>query len=127
MAEAVGILEVFGLATAFVAADAGCKAANVHLEVFDKNKPANADSLPVPLLVCIKYRGSVSDVTAAVEAGMKVAESMTGVVQHYIIPNPEPTRLISLEQRSKCGLMVASPPLMKKPSSQRPPPLRINL
>ena len=46
MAEAVGILEVFGLATAFVAADAGCKAANVHLEVFDKNKPANADSLP---------------------------------------------------------------------------------
>ena len=39
MAEAVGILEVFGLATAFVAADAGCKAANVHLEVFDKNKP----------------------------------------------------------------------------------------
>ena len=46
MAEAVGILEVFGLATAFVAADAGCKAANVRLEEFDKNKPANADSLP---------------------------------------------------------------------------------
>ena len=90
MAEAVGILEVFGLATAFVAAAAGWKAANVHLEVFDKNKPANADSLPVPLLVCIKYRGSVSDVTAAVEAGMKVAESMTGVGQHYIIPNPDP-------------------------------------
>ena len=84
MAEAVGILEVFGLATAFVAADAGCKAANVHLEVFDKNKPANADSLPVPLLVCIKYRGSVSDVTAAVEAGMKVAESMTGVAQEAL-------------------------------------------
>ena len=33
MAEAVGILEVFGLATAFVAGDAGCKAANVRLEV----------------------------------------------------------------------------------------------
>ena len=89
MAEAVGILEVFGLTTAFVAADAGCKAANVHLEVFDKNKPANADSLPVPLLVCIKYRGSVSDVTAAVEAGMNVAKSITGVVQHYVIPNPD--------------------------------------
>ena len=39
-----------------------------------KNKPANADSLPVPLLVCIKYRGSVEDVTAAVQAGMEVAE-----------------------------------------------------
>ena len=90
MAEAVGILEVFGLATAFVAADAGCKAANVHLEVFDKNKPANADSLPVPLLVCIKYCCSVSNVMAKVEAVLKVAESMSGVVQHNIIPNPEP-------------------------------------
>ena len=69
MAEAVGILEVFGLATAFVAGD--------------------ADSLPVPLLVCIKYRGSVADVTAAVEAGMEVANRMTGVVQHYVIPNPD--------------------------------------
>ena len=84
MAEAVGILEVFGLATAFVAADA----ANVRLEVFDKNKPANADSLPVPLLVCIKFRGSVEDVTAAVEAGMAEANRRTGVVQHYVIPNP---------------------------------------
>ena len=88
MAEAVGILEVFGLATAFVAADAGCKAANVRLEVFDKNKPANADSLPVPLLVCIKFRGSVEDVTAAVEAGMAEAVRRTGVVQHYVIANP---------------------------------------
>ena len=48
MGEAVGILEVFGLVCAFMAADAGCKAGNVRLEPFDKNKPANADSLPVP-------------------------------------------------------------------------------
>lgn len=89
MAQAVGILEVYGLATAFVAADAGCKAANVTLEVFDKNKPANADSLPVPLLVCIKFRGTVSDVTAAVNAGIETAKRMTGVVQHHVIPNPE--------------------------------------
>ena len=80
MAEAVGILEVYGLVTAFCAADAGCKAANVHLEVFDKNKPANADALPVPLLVCIKYRGSVADVEAAMEAGMQKAESVTAGV-----------------------------------------------
>ena len=89
MADAVGILEVFGLVTAFMAGDAGCKAANVRLEVFDKNKPANADALPVPLTVCVKYRGSVADVTAAVEAGIEAANKMAGVVQHYIIPNPE--------------------------------------
>ena len=40
MGEAVGMLEVFGLATAFAAADAGCKAGNVRLETFDKNKPS---------------------------------------------------------------------------------------
>ena len=39
MGEAVGMLEVFGLATAFAAADAGCKAGDVSLETFDKNKP----------------------------------------------------------------------------------------
>ncbi|NCB92292.1 MAG: BMC domain-containing protein [Clostridia bacterium] len=89
MAEAVGILEVFGLTTAFVAGDAGCKAANVRMEVFDKNKPANADSLPVPLLVTIKYRGGVADVTAAVEAGEEAAKTLGGVVTKYIIANPE--------------------------------------
>ena len=30
--EAIGLLEVFGLVCAFLAADAGCKAANVRLE-----------------------------------------------------------------------------------------------
>ena len=63
--EAVGLLEVFGLTCAFLAADAGCKAADVTLETFDKNKPANADALPVPLLVTVKFRGSVAAVEAA--------------------------------------------------------------
>lgn len=90
MAEAVGILEVFGLVCAFVAADAGCKAADVHLEIFDKNKPANADSLPVPLLVTIKFRGSVAAVNAAMEAGIRAAEELTGIVQHHVIANPTP-------------------------------------
>ena len=88
MGEAVGILEVFGLVCAFMAADAVCKAGNVRLEPFDKNKPANADSLPVPLLVTIKFRGSISDVEAAMEAGERMAKSLTGVVQKHIIPRP---------------------------------------
>ena len=86
--RAVGILEVFGLVTAFMAADAGCKAANVTLEPFDKNKPANADSLPVPLLVTIKFRGNVEDVTAAVEAGRQVADATTGTVVSHVIARP---------------------------------------
>ena len=89
MAQACGIIEVFGLVTAFEAADAGCKAANVTLEPFDRNKPANADALPVPLIICIKFRGSVVDVTAAVDAAQEVAERSTGMVSRYIISGPD--------------------------------------
>ena len=88
MHEATGILEVYGVTTAFVACDAGCKAADVRVENFDKNKPANADSLPVPLLVTIKFRGSIADVEAAMEAGIEMAKKVSGVVQHHIIANP---------------------------------------
>ena len=89
MAQACGIIEVFGLVTAFEAADAGCKAANVTLETFDRNKPANADALPVPLIICVKFRGSVEDVTAAVDAAQEVAERSTGMVSRYIISGPD--------------------------------------
>ena len=86
--QAVGIIEVFGLTCAFVAADAGCKAANVTLEPFDKNKPANAEKLPVPNIICVKFRGSVVDVTAAIEAAQQAAEKMTGVVSKHVIARP---------------------------------------
>ncbi len=89
MAKAVGILEVYGLTCAFVAADAACKAADVTLENFDKNKPANADKLPVPLLVTIKMRGEVSAVECALEAAKSAATALTGIVASHVIPNPE--------------------------------------
>ena len=89
MANAVGILEVYGLTTAFVAADAACKAADVTLENFDKNKPANAESLPVPLLVTIKIRGNVAAVKAGLEAAVEAAKAVGGVVAQHVIPNPE--------------------------------------
>ena len=66
------MLEVFGLATAFAAADAGC----------------NADELPVPLIVMVKFRGQVADVEAALEAATAKAESMTGIVTKYKISRP---------------------------------------
>ncbi|MDD7267601.1 MAG: BMC domain-containing protein [Lachnospiraceae bacterium] len=88
MQEAAGILEVFGLTAAFVAADAAAKAGNVTVEALDKNKPANADALPVPLIMCLKIRGSVSDVTMAMEAAAEAADRVTGVVTRHIIPRP---------------------------------------
>jgi len=89
MANAVGILEVYGLVAAFAAGDAGCKAANVSLEPFDRNKPANADKLPVPLIVMVKYRGTVEDVRAAIEAGEEAAKKVSGVVAKHVIARSE--------------------------------------
>ncbi len=89
MGKATGIIEVYGLVAAFVACDAGCKAANVTVEPFDKNKPGNPDQLKVPLIVAVKFRGRVADVTAAVEAARGAAERVSGVVTTHIIPSTE--------------------------------------
>ena len=89
MGQAIGFLEVYGLVAAFAAGDAGCKAADVTMEPFDKNKPANADKLPVPLIVLIKFRGSVEDVKAAIAAAKTVAENLTGVISSYVIAAPD--------------------------------------
>jgi len=86
--QAVGMLEVFGLVTAFAAADAACKAANVTIESFDKNKPDNAGSLEIPLLVLVKLRGSIADIEAAMEAGEKAATALGGVMSKHIIARP---------------------------------------
>ena len=88
--EAVGLLEVYGCCAAFVAADAACKAANVRIDALDKNKPANAESLPVPLVMVVKMRGSVADVNAAMDAAEEAAKNLTGVISRYIIANPTP-------------------------------------
>jgi len=82
---AVGIIEVYGLVAAFAACDAGCKAANVTVEPFDRNKPANADELEVPLLVLVKFSGTVADVHAAVEAA---AHAVPDAVCKHVIANP---------------------------------------
>ena len=89
MGKATGIIEVYGHAAAFVALDAGCKAAAVSVETLDKNKPGNADALPVPLIVAIKFRGTVEAVKAAVEAAAAAAKQVSGVVSQHIIANTE--------------------------------------
>ena len=89
MTQAVGIIEVYGLVAAFAALDAGCKAGDVTAEPFDKNKPKNPDQLKVPLIVAVKFRGSVDSVTAAVEAAEIAANAVSGVITKYISPRPE--------------------------------------
>ncbi|MDD6478318.1 MAG: BMC domain-containing protein [Oscillospiraceae bacterium] len=90
MGKATGIVEVYGLVAAFVACDAGCKAADVTVENFDKNKPGNPDDLAVPLIVAVKFRGTVAAVEAAVEAAKLAAERVSGVLTTHILTSTEP-------------------------------------
>lgn len=85
---AIGLIEVFGMATAYYAGDAACKAGDVVIEAFDRNKPPNADSLPVPLLIMIKVKGSIADVEAAIDAAATAADEIAGYHIKYVMSNP---------------------------------------
>ena len=86
--EAIGIVEMFGYVCAIKAADAAAKAADVKIIALDSNKPANAENVEVPLIMCIKMQGSVSAVQAGVEAAARAAEECTGLIQKHIIARP---------------------------------------
>lgn len=88
MLDAIGMIEVFGFTTAVCAADAAAKAADVKVIALDSNKPANAETVEVPLIMCVKVQGSVAAVEAAVEAGAKRAEQISGLIQTHIIARP---------------------------------------
>ncbi|MGM9643617.1 MAG: BMC domain-containing protein [Eubacteriales bacterium] len=72
---ALGMIEVYGYTTSIVVADAVAKAADVKIVAIDKNKPANADACPVPLVMVVKFMGNAGAVQSALDAGVKVAES----------------------------------------------------
>ena len=86
--EAIGIIEMFGFVCAIKAADAAAKAADVKVIAIDSNKPANAETVEVPLIMCVKVQGSVSAVEAAVEAGAEAASKLGELVAKHVIPRP---------------------------------------
>ena len=88
MNEAIGIIEMFGFVTAITAADAAAKAADVKIIAIDSNKPANAESVEVPLIMAVKVQGEVRAVEAAVEAAAKAAESVSGLINKHVIARP---------------------------------------
>ena len=77
---AVGIFELDSYAACFVALDAASKAANVRIQNIERNRLGAG--------ACVKMRGSVSDVTAAMEAAIHVAEPISKVVSHTVIASP---------------------------------------
>ena len=82
---ALGMIEVFGFATAIVVADAMAKAADVEVVAIDKNKPAAGDAAKVPLVMAIKCEGSAAAVEAAIQAGKAEAERRELYICHKVI------------------------------------------
>ena len=82
---ALGMIEVFGFATAIVVADKMAKAADVEVVAIDKNKPAAGDDARVPLVMAIKVEGSASAVESAIQAGKAEAEKRDLYITHKVI------------------------------------------
>lgn len=78
--NAVGLLEVVGLAAAVEAADAAVKAANIVLLGYELTKGGG--------MVVVKLSGDVGAVKAAVEAAAAAAARVNRVVATHVIPRP---------------------------------------
>ena len=82
---ALGMIEVYGFATAIVVADAMAKAADVEVVAIDKNKPAGGASARVPLVMAIKIEGDAAAVEAAIARGRAEAEKRELYITHKVI------------------------------------------
>ena len=78
--QAVGVFELDSYAACFVALDAAAKAANVKIQNVERNRLKSG--------ACVKMRGNVSDVTAAMDAALAAAEKISEVTAHVIIASP---------------------------------------
>ncbi len=77
---AIGMFELESECACFVALDAAAKAADVRIQAVERNRLSAG--------ACVKMRGSVSDVKAAMEAALHTAEPLSKIVSHTIIAAP---------------------------------------
>ncbi|MBQ3054247.1 MAG: BMC domain-containing protein [Clostridia bacterium] len=85
--KALGMIEVYSFSLAVKVADIAAKAANVKIIAFDRTRPKSAD-VPAPLVMVVKMEGDVSDVRAAVDAGVQYAKANGKYLVSHIIANP---------------------------------------
>ncbi len=77
---AIGIFELESECICFVALDAAAKAADVRIQAVERNRLGSG--------ACVKMRGTVSDVKAAMEAALDAAAGRTKIVSHTVIAAP---------------------------------------
>ncbi|KOA18594.1 BMC domain protein [Clostridium homopropionicum DSM 5847] len=71
--KALGLLEVQGYSVALAVMDKACKSAEIEIKSIDCNNPKAGDKANIPLVVQVKFVGSVSDVKIALEIAKEAA------------------------------------------------------
>lgn len=80
---AIGIFELDSYLSCFVALDAAAKAANVKIQGVERNRLKSG--------ACVKMRGYISDVNAAMDAALEAAkDNGAEIYSHTIIAQPLP-------------------------------------
>lgn len=77
---AIGVFELDSECACFVALDAAAKAAAVHIQSVERNRLKSG--------ACVKMRGTISDVNAAMDAALRAAEPISTIVSHTVIAAP---------------------------------------
>lgn len=78
--EAIGVFELDSECACFVALDAAAKAAAVKIQSVERNRLGAG--------ACVKMRGTVSDVNAAMDAALETARPIAKIVSHTVIAAP---------------------------------------
>ena len=78
---AIGIFELDNECACFVALDAAAKAANIKIQAVERNRLAAG--------ACVKMRGKISDVNAAMEAALAKAAPISQILAHTVIAAPD--------------------------------------
>ena len=78
---AIGVFELDSECACFVALDAAAKTADVKIQSVERNRLGAG--------ACVKMRGTISDVNAAMEAALNVAASIAKIVSDTVIAAPD--------------------------------------
>lgn len=89
MSKAIGLIEVYGFATALYAIDVATKGADVTIDYLDKNVPLHPERSEAPLSILIKMRGDVAEVKEALELAKNAASEVNGYETVSMIACPD--------------------------------------
>ena len=112
--NALGLIEVVGLAAGLEAADAAMKAANVQLLGYELTKGCG--------MVVIKLSGDVGAVKAAVDAAAAAAARVNKVCATHVIPRPQQQLGGIVLTKDTVGQQPAEPkPAIVPPAAEQAP------